>query len=136
MRVTSFSVGKMPVDSMSYNKIHQSGRGAEPMQYTYLEGLLQLSSVLRTSGLANLDELHNSIATPPRALVGSLIVPQNLLRSLIQHRALTPPVVCIANIIAQRACKTRNNGLMVPCEVVQLDRFVDMLFALGLSRRP
>ena len=121
---------------MSCKKTCQSGRGAEPMQYTYLKGLLQLSSILRTSRLTNLDELNNSIATPPRALVGSLIVFQNLLRSFTQHRALTSSIVCIANIIAQRARETRNDGLVVSCEVVQLDRFVDMLFALGLSGGP
>lgn len=106
------------------------------MQYAHLKGLLQLSSVLRTSCLTNLNELNNSIPAPPRALVGSLIVPQNLLRSLTQHRAFTPSIVCIANIIAQRARETRNDGLMVSCEVIQLDRFVDMLFALGLSGGP
>jgi len=106
------------------------------MQCTYLKSLLQPPSVLRTPRLTNLNELDNSIAAPPCALIGSFIVLQNLLCGFTQYRALSSSIVCIPYVIAQRAREARHDRLVVSCEVVQLDRFVDMLFALGLTRGP
>lgn len=106
------------------------------MQCTYLKSLLQLPSVLRTPCFTNLDELDNSIAAPPCTLIGSFIMLQNLLCGFIQHCALTPSVVCVAYIIAQRTSEASYDCLVVSCEVIQFDRFVDMLFALGLTRGP
>ena len=106
------------------------------IQCTYLKSLLQLPSVLRIPCLTNLDELDNSIATPPCAPIGSLIVPQNLLCGFIQHRALAPSIVCIANIIAQHAREAGYDRLVISRKVVQFDCFVDMLFALGLMGGP
>jgi hypothetical protein len=125
----------MPVDSISCQKNCQSGHG-DPIQYIYLKGLLQLRSILRTSRLANLDKLDNGIAAPPCPLIGSLIVPQNLLCGFTQYRALISSVVRITNIITQRARKARDDRLVVSREIIQLNRFVDVLFALGLTGSP
>jgi len=121
---------------MSCEKKSRSDRGTEPMQCTYLKSFLQLPSVLRTPCLTNLDELDNSITAPPCAFIGSFIVLQNLLCGFIQHGALTPSIVCVANIIAQRAREARYDRLVVSCEVVQFNRFVDTFFALGLTGSP
>ena len=108
----------------------------EPIQGMYLKSLLQLPGVLRTPCLTNLDELDHSIAALPCAPIGSLIVLQNVLCGFIQHRALTPSIVCVANIIAQHAREACYDRFVISCKVVQFDRFIDMLFALGLTGGP